>query len=235
MVGTFYARANPVRFSDPSGELSLVETMVAIGVLGIMIGQINLLLDKTWWKKDLEWNGTLVATSLSLTFAVDAAEEGLKKTLQAGLKSFSSLLQFLALPSPEAGLLFYRGTSDCTLHHGVKQRLRDGIWGMVVTGAGVGIPIGATWGKFKMASPEWYGPSNWTFAGGVTFAAATGAYGTGVGGTYLLAGWGEGSASVDDEAQHPDDFLRGVDASVDFMGGFSIPLIMGFHEEGCRE
>ncbi len=219
-----YANDNPIAFSDPSGEMTLGEVAVSIGIYGGLLAI-----------------PTVIAGSYYRTLSGEFSWTG-----PAGVVALDPSL-FGGGAGPALGASLYAGTSECFQPGvGVAPQKRTYLWASIFGGVGAGYnPVALTAGPTTMYSPKWIGQSSFALTGGTVMAAGGLGFGFGANGSIWLSGLSSNLKKNDpsnildkpvkyltDPIADKGDAAITVDASVSLLGGLTIP-VWWWEPEAC--
>nr|WP_275994433.1 RHS repeat-associated core domain-containing protein [Argonema antarcticum] len=215
-----YGNANPVTYSDPSGEMTLAELDGALAVhdsimglgFGLTIAQRPLAYGfQSIGDRMTTWDGwyTLITGTLN-----NVANPSAPLNQILGNSNIVPL-EFTAGPS--MGLGFYVADSS-PFSNGT--RVENGLWLHILAGVGARIgfrnlPLGGSTSQMSVESPSFFAGTH-ALAGGVILgsAGATAVMGGGIAGGWI--GFGTAKFSTGG--------LYGIDIGMDLLSGISIPI-----------
>ena len=193
-----YANDNPVRFEDPSGQYSMAEIGVTLGIVtalsGLAIASIQQIVSRALFglsKTQVTWSGVGTGGGVGATIAL----AGNVLDMDSTCKKQGTLI---------TGKEWWRQRKKV-----ISAQLFGGI--------GVGLSVGAT-GSLDMTSPGGLGAGGHVFSGGALLASANAIVGQG-------SGWGVAifQAGFAYSAEISVNFaIWSLDAGV--QAGYSIPL-----------
>jgi RHS repeat-associated protein len=206
-----YGNDNPIKYLDPSGNMSITEistTLAIIGILSTVTQSIrNSFVLALSGQKEITWTGMYTSSSVSL------------------------LPIPKIIPQLAGGMMFAGLGPEGTENIPFDKRQKSGIWTIVEAGFSVGLPrfnnpyggslsVPEDWKNsniFSVKSPSVFDYHTWVLSGAFNTLSASGYVGKGTSfSLYFLMGFGQANLSLTDEI--------GLNIGVSAFTGLSIPF-----------